>query len=491
MKSDSDTPLHEAPRDDRDGPHIKRVQGMYDVFDRSGTPSRATHYCAGCGHGLAHKLIMEAVVELGLQDRTVMVNPIGCAVFGYYYWDVGNIGAAHGRAPAIATAISRGRPGTVVISYQGDGDLAAIGFNQAFQAASRGERMVTFFINNATYGMTGGQMAPTTLPGQKTATSPRGRTLANDGYPVHVCEVFNTLPAPLFIARCSLADTARIMQARRAIRRALELQRDGKGYALVELLSPCPTNIGGDSAAAVRFVNEQLEAEFPLAAFRDRGNEAPPPPPRPPRGDLNAYFSEGETATAAPADGAAPEELRLKFGGAGGQGVLSLGLCVAEAGRYAGRCATWFPTYGPEQRGGAAACSVVLAGASVGSPVVDKPQVLVCLNEPALRRYAPELAPGGTLIYEAAVPAAALPELPAAVRVLAVPAAALVAQQGMPKAANTLMFAALVWSGVTGLTQAAALAAIAASLRRKPALIARNREVFEAGIAWCEKNLAR
>lgn len=481
----SDTPAAAAPGA---AMRIKRVQGMYDVFDRSGTPSRATHYCAGCGHGIAHKLIMEAVVELGIQDRTVMVNPIGCAVFGYYYWDVGNIGAAHGRAPAIATAVSRGRPGTVTISYQGDGDLAAIGFNNAFQAASRGERMVTFFINNATYGMTGGQMAPTSLAGQKTATTPRGRTVANDGYPVHVCEVFNTLPAPVYIERCSVADTARIMKTRRAIRKALELQRDGKGYALVEILSPCPTNIGGDTAAAMRFVTGQLEAEFPLGVFRDRAAEAAPAPPPPPRGDLNAYFGEGQAALPAPADAAAVSELRLKFGGFGGQGVLSLGLCAAEAGRFAGRCATWYPSYGPEQRGGAASCSVVLAATAIGSPVVDRPRILVCLNEPSVRRYAPELEPGGTLIYEAAVPAAALPPLPGR-RVLAVPANEIVTRMGLPKAANTLMFAALIWSGATALPRAAALAALDAGFAKKPALIPKNRAIFDAGIEWCGQHL--
>jgi 2-oxoisovalerate ferredoxin oxidoreductase beta subunit len=472
-------------------PRVKRAVGMYEVFERSGTPSRATHYCAGCGHGIVHKLIMEAVVELGLQDRVVMINPIGCAVFGYYYWDVGNIGAAHGRAPAVATAVARGRPGTVVIAYQGDGDLAAIGFNNAFQAASRGERMATFFVNNATYGMTGGQMAPTSLPGQKTATTPRGRSPANDGHPVHVCEIFNVLPAPVYIERCSVADTARIMRARRAIRRALELQRDGRGYALVEILAPCPTNVGGDPAAAARFVAGPLEAEFPLGLFRDRGDEASPAPPPPPRAELDAYFGEASPPAAVAREVAPAAELRLKFGGAGGQGVLSLGLCVAEAGRLAGRCATWYPSYGPEQRGGAAACSVVLAaGGSVGSPVVERPQVLVCLNEPAVRRYAATLAAGGTLLCEAAVSRAALPPLPAGARLLLVPAAEIAGRAGTPQAANTAMFAALICSGATGLPRETAAAALAAVFARKPALLSRNREVFQAGIEWCGKHLA-
>jgi 2-oxoisovalerate ferredoxin oxidoreductase beta subunit len=191
---------------------VKTV-GMYEVFSRSGRETRATHYCAGCGHGIIHKLITEAMVELGLQDRTIIVNPIGCAVFGYYYWDCGNVGAAHGRAPANGTAINRVRRDAVVVSYQGDGDLGAIGFNNTFQAASRGEHMAVFFVNNAIYGMTGGQMAPTTLEGMKTATSPFGRDPLTAGYPLHVCEVLNQLKAPVYIERVSVADTKQIGRA--------------------------------------------------------------------------------------------------------------------------------------------------------------------------------------------------------------------------------------------------------------------------------------
>ena len=212
------------------------------------------------------------MVDLGIQDRTVIVNPIGCAVFGYYYWDCGNVGAAHGRAPAVGTAINRVRRDAVVVSYQGDGDLGAIGFNNTFQAASRGEHMAVFFVNNAIYGMTGGQMAPTTLEGMKTATSPFGRDPLTAGYPLHVCEVLNQLKAPVYIERVSVADTRRIMQAKRAIRKALEIQRDGKGYACGGSHLVRPT--WGDLVKAALFCMEQMEQEFPLGCLRDESATA-------------------------------------------------------------------------------------------------------------------------------------------------------------------------------------------------------------------------
>ncbi len=233
---------------------IKQAEGFYEHFLRKdGSKTKATHYCAGCGHGIIHKLIAEALADFGIQDETVFVSPVGCGAFCYYYFDCGNVAAAHGRASAVATGLSRALPGKVVIAYQGDGDLGAIGFNNAFQAANRGEKFVCFFVNNAIYGMTGGQMAPTTLPGQKTATSPAGRDVATDGYPLQVCEVLNQLVAPVFIERVSVADTKRIMKAKKAIRKAIEIQKEGKGYAFVEILSPCPTNMKISAVDAAKF----------------------------------------------------------------------------------------------------------------------------------------------------------------------------------------------------------------------------------------------
>ncbi len=456
---------------------VKKTVGMYPTFERSGTPTRVSHYCGGCGHGIIHKLITEAVTELGITDRVVMANPIGCAVFGYYYWDVGNIGAAHGRAAAVCTAVSRTCPDAIALAYQGDGDLGAIGFNCSFQAANRGERMATFFVNNGTYGMTGGQMAPTSLKGQITATTPLGRDVLNDGYPLHVCEVLNQLTAPVYIERVSVADTQRIMQARRAIRKALELQRDGKGYAFVEILSPCPTNMRLDAVQAAQFTSDKMEQEFPLGVFRDQSATATAHPAPTAKPGPAAFFTGHPDGAKDAAPDPAFVEQRLKIAGFGGQGILSMGLCVAEAGRFAGRYTTWFPSYGPEQRGGTASCSVVVSGRPVGSPAVDHADVLVCMNLPAYERFFQDVKPGGWLIADASVP---ISEPPAGVRFFAFPTIQFATERGMPRSANTVMLAVLAACGVTGLDRTVIEQALAASLQRKPALVAKNLEIFAA-----------
>ncbi|MGZ4826927.1 MAG: thiamine pyrophosphate-dependent enzyme [Terriglobales bacterium] len=214
---------------------------FYDRYERKGELQHQTHYCPGCGHGVAHKLIAEAIEELELQGKTIFVSPVGCSVFAYYYFNTGNVQAAHGRAPAAATGIKRACPDKIVISYQGDGDLAAIGTAEIVHAANRGEKITVFFVNNAIYGMTGGQMAPTTMVGQTSTTSPWGRRPSNEGFPLHVSEMLATLEAPVYIERVALSDNKNIMKARKAIRKGLELQRDGAGFSLVEILSPCPT----------------------------------------------------------------------------------------------------------------------------------------------------------------------------------------------------------------------------------------------------------
>ncbi|MGO9270342.1 MAG: thiamine pyrophosphate-dependent enzyme, partial [Terriglobia bacterium] len=212
---------------------------FYGTYDRKSELKHQTHYCPGCGHGVVHKLIAEAVEELGLQDKTILVSPVGCSVFAFYYFDVGNVQAAHGRASAAATGIKRACPDKIVVAYQGDGDLAAIGTAEIVHAANRGEKIAVFFVNNAIYGMTGGQMAPTTLVGQTSTTSPWGRRPANEGFPIHMSELLATLEAPVYIERVALSDNKNIMKARRAIRKALDNQRQGLGFSFVEVLSPC------------------------------------------------------------------------------------------------------------------------------------------------------------------------------------------------------------------------------------------------------------
>jgi 2-oxoisovalerate ferredoxin oxidoreductase beta subunit len=464
---------------------IKKAEGFYEHFLRKdGSKTKATHYCAGCGHGIIHKLIAEALADFGIQDETVFVSPVGCGAFCYYYFDCGNVAAAHGRASAVATGLSRALPGKVVIAYQGDGDLGAIGFNNAFQAANRGEKFVCFFVNNAIYGMTGGQMAPTTLPGQKTATSPAGRDVATDGYPLQVCEVLNQLVAPVFIERVSVADTKRIMKARKAIRKAIEIQKEGKGYAFVEILSPCPTNMKISAVDAAKFTIESMEKVFPLGNFRDKSAEATQQPNSIPVKPLSELVGAGSSEKI---DTGLFNETEFKFSGFGGQGILSLGLVLAHAGSTAGKNVSWFPSYGPEQRGGTASCSVVLSGKAIGSPTVDRPDVLVAMNQPSLEKFAPTVKDGGVIIYDAQVPVEF--ELPENVKVYAFPAAEIATSKGVPKAANTALLGALIALDLVGLPEETVLTALKDSFAEKPKLIQKNIEIVETAKAWMRDNL--
>ncbi len=450
-------------------------RGMYKTFPRSGKNVSFTHYCPGCGHGIINKLIAEACADLGLQDRTIFVDPVGCGVFTYYYWDAAHISAAHGRASAAATGVSRARPDAVAIAYQGDGDLGAIGFNNAFQAASRGEHFGCIFVNNSLYGMTGGQMAPTTLDGETTTTTPFGRDPALTGHPLHVCEVFAQLKAPVYIARVSVADTRRIMQAKQAIRKVFEIQRDKKGYALLEILAPCPTNFKMSPDKAAAFCMNEMEREFPLGVFRDEAGEGLVARPVPAAASCRDLFAE-KAAVPAPVDDAAFAERRFKFAGYGGQGILSLGLCVAEAARLERRHTLWFPSYGPEQRGGSANCSVVVSGTPIGSPTVEHPDVLVCMNQPAYERFAGDVKRGGMVIVDETVPVNIDP--PEGVRLVRWPAMRMAEEFGVPKAANTMMLAALKKYGCTGLSGENLETALVASFKKKPALGEKNRELL-------------
>lgn len=227
-------------------------------------------YCPGCTHGTAHRLVAEVIDELGVRDRTVAVATVGCSVYAYEYFNTDSVQAAHGRGPAVATGIKRVQPDTVVFTYQGDGDLASIGMAEIVHAASRGENFTVIFINNAVFGMTQGQMAPTTLLGQKTTTSPRGRTPAEAGWPIRVCELLDTLDGPAYIAREALTTPQRIRSAKRSIRKAFEAQLAGEGFGIVELLSTCPTWWGMDPVESVHHIEDVMTEHYPLAVFRDR-----------------------------------------------------------------------------------------------------------------------------------------------------------------------------------------------------------------------------
>ena len=244
---------------------------MSVVFERPKALSDVPlHYCPGCTHGIVHRLVAEVIDELGIAGKTVGIAPVGCAVFAYNYFECDMIVAAHGRAPAVATGAKRARPENIVFTYQGDGDLAAIGTAETVHAATRGENITIIFINNAIYGMTGGQMAPTTLPGQVTTTTPYGRDVSSAGFPVRVCEMVSTLSGTAYCERVSVDCVKNVIAAKKAIKKAFETQIAGKGFSLVEVLSTCPTNWGLSPVEALEWLRTNMIPYYPLGVYADK-----------------------------------------------------------------------------------------------------------------------------------------------------------------------------------------------------------------------------
>ncbi len=231
------------------------------------------HYCPGCTHGIAHRLVAEVIDELGVEGSTIGVSPVGCAYNNYLYFNCDMVQAAHGRAPAVATGIKRVHPGNMVFTYQGDGDLASIGTAEIVHAANRGEKITTIFINNAIYGMTSGQMAPTTLVGQVTTTSPFGRKPEIEGYPLNMSEMLSTLKGAVFVERVSLHDIKNIKNAKKAIMKAFKVQQAGLGFSIVEVLSSCPTNWGLEPVQALKWIEDKMIPQYPLGNFKGKDLE--------------------------------------------------------------------------------------------------------------------------------------------------------------------------------------------------------------------------
>lgn len=227
-----------------------------------------THYCAGCGHGIVHRLIAETVHDMGIRERVIGIAPVGCAVLAYDYWDFDVTEAAHGRVPAVATGIKRSRPENIVFGYQGDGDLAAIGTAEIIHAANRGENITIIFVNNSVYGMTGGQMAPTTMLKQRTSTTPSGREQKLHGFPLKVCELLSVLPGVVYAERVSVHSPQNVLKAGRAIKKAFQVQLDEKGFSIVEVLSQCPTYTGLSPKESVKWVGEEMTKQYPLGVFK-------------------------------------------------------------------------------------------------------------------------------------------------------------------------------------------------------------------------------
>ncbi|MGY0373466.1 thiamine pyrophosphate-dependent enzyme [Clostridium sp. JNZ J1-5] len=243
---------------------FKRPEALLDI---------PTHYCPGCTHGIIHRLVAETIDELGILDKTIGVAPVGCAVLAYDYFACDMFEAAHGRAPAVATGIKRAKPDSTVFTYQGDGDLAAIGTAEIVHAATRGENITTIFVNNCIYGMTGGQMAPTTLPGQVTETSPYGRDVKTAGHPIRVAEMLATLTGACYVERVSVDSVPNIIKAKKAIKKAFENQIQGKGFSLVEVLSICPTNWGLSPKESLEWLSNNMIPYYPLGVKKDSTKE--------------------------------------------------------------------------------------------------------------------------------------------------------------------------------------------------------------------------
>ena len=228
------------------------------------------HYCPGCTHGIIHRLVAEAIDELGIEGKTIGIAPVGCSVFAYNYFNCDMVEAAHGRAPAVATGVKRANPENVVFTYQGDGDLAAIGTAETVHSAARGENITIIFVNNAIYGMTGGQMAPTTLPGQVTQTSPYGRKVESVGYPLRVCELLSNVDGATYLERVAVNDVKNVKNAGRAIKKAFQYQLEGKGFSLIEVLSTCPTNWGLTPDKALEWLKDNMMPYYPLGVYKDK-----------------------------------------------------------------------------------------------------------------------------------------------------------------------------------------------------------------------------
>src|ERR1039458_5509340 len=480
----------DKPKSTTDGYEVvhQKSEVFYPLYERKSDLQHQTHYCPGCGHGVAHKLIAEALEDLGVQNDTILVSPVGCSVFAYYYFDVGNVQVAHGRAPAAATGLKRACPDKIVIAYQGDGDLAAIGTAEIVHAANRGEKISVFFVNNAIYGMTGGQMAPTTLVGQRSTTSPWGRRPVNEGFPLHMAEMLSSLEAPVYIERVALSDNKNIMKARRAVRKALELQRARAGFTFVEILSPCPTIWGKDPVEARKWIADKMIPNFPLNVFRDRAIEIPNNnvPPHKTVAELVEGERKAEGEAVVPKKQHHFRDLGIKIAGFGGQGVLLLAQLLAEMGMREGLEVSWLPSYGPEMRSGSAHCHICLSKDRIGSPVLSRPDVLIAMNEISLRKFCAEVAPGGAIIYGRD----RLPEdltIPQA-QVVCIPASEIADKLGSAKVANVVMMGALL-EETECLSPATAMQVLEKKVKN-PALLELDRKALDAGRIYIDHKVA-
>ncbi len=462
-----------------------RSKGFFETFERRPGPIKKNmHYCPGCGHGILHKLVAEALVDLEMQDKMIFISPVGCSVFAYYYFDCGGISVPHGRAPAVATGLLRANPDSYVISYQGDGDLGAIGLNNFLQAANRGENLTVCFVNNAIYGMTSGQMAPTTLIGHKTATSPYGRTVTNEGFPLKVAEMVAALESPVYVERVALTSTKNIRSARRALRKGLTNMKEKKGFSLIEFLSGCPINLKKSAEATDEWIEEEMIPYFPLGCLKDIADERDkiirPIPIFDKEKVTKALLESAGNIKFGDKQTKLRKDLRIKCAGFGGQGVLSLGMMIAAMGQSRNINVSWLPSYGPEMRGGTANCSVVMSNDIIGTPIVIETNILITMNQPSMDKFLPDLATKGILLYDST----SIKPPKTKSRVYAVEATRIALDIGNIKCANSVImgaFAACLKGFELENYEGAFEEAIKTTFRKKPQLIDMNILAFRKG----------
>jgi 2-oxoisovalerate ferredoxin oxidoreductase beta subunit len=470
---------------------------FYQRFERhahgEGLKGQSTHYCAGCGHGLAHKYLAEAIAELGIQDNTVLVSPVGCSVFAYYYFDTGNTQAAHGRAAAVALGHKMANPEAIVISYQGDGDLASIGLAETVAAAQLGAPITVIFINNAIYGMTGGQMAPTSLMGQATSTSPTGREKLN-GAPIKMAELIASLDGSVYVERVALFSPAGRKKAARAIKKAVQIQKEGRGYAFVEVLAECPTHLKMTPEKAEEWVKENMVPVFPLGVKKDTTVE--------PWFKLPTPNFEAETFTKAVEAGTEaqarfckgfpahlnPSDISMKLAGAGGDGAQTAAMLVAIAAINEGFDGTHIPSYGPESRGGTSYADVHVATDEVLNPASPTPDILIAFNAPSLAKFGLTVKKNGFIVFDSSVAKDVKPGDPS-ITVVGVPFTEIAAGLGKLVVKNIVALGALQ-AATNIFPRETFLAAIKEALKEKANLIPLNEQAFQAGIEAAKAFLA-
>jgi 2-oxoisovalerate ferredoxin oxidoreductase beta subunit len=468
---------------------------FFSTFERhaggEGLKGNATHYCPGCGHGLAHKYLAEAIDELNIQDRTIAISPVGCSVFLYYYFDVGNSQAAHGRAPAVALGHKVANPNSIVVSYQGDGDLASIGMAEIMQAAQLGIPITVIFINNAIYGMTGGQLAPTTLMGQKTSTTPEGRYQLM-GQPIRMAETIAQLDGPVYVERTALFDAKNRNKTKKAIKKALQMQMEDKGFSFVEVLAECPTHLKMDPMQSEKWVKEQMVPIFPLGVKKDMNPDpwfdlrTPSFEPK----DLHREVGASKEASARFCttwpDHIDPADISLKLAGSGGDGAQTAALLLTYAGINEGFDATHIPSYGPESRGGTSYADVHIAKDEVLSPASNNPHILIAFNQPSLFKFSPTVRENGVIIYDSSV-VSEVPKVKASVRMVGVPFTEIAVDLGKSMVKNIVALGAL--QAATQMFPADTfLTAVRGALKHKCALIPLNEEAFAWGIKAVEQS---